>query len=173
MLVAITGTPGVGKSTVSEILRGKYRVIDIHSYAEEHGLFEEYDEKAGSYNVDVEKLNEAISGERIEGTTFMDGHLSHFVDCDMIIVLRCSPDVLAERLEARGYCADKIRENVQAEILDVILSESADSGIDTFEIDCTDSDASVTAEEIIAITKEKNGRRPGSVNWSEHMEKWF
>ena len=75
MLVAITGTPGVGKSTVSSILRRIYRVIDIHSYAEEHDLFEEFDEDAGSYDVDVEKLNESVMSEDMEATVFIDGFL--------------------------------------------------------------------------------------------------
>ena len=75
MLVAITGTPGVGKSTVSSILRRTYRVIDIHSYAEEHDLFEEFDEDAGSYDVDVEKLNESVMSEDMEATVFIDGFL--------------------------------------------------------------------------------------------------
>ena len=56
MLVGITGTPGVGKSTVSKILAHRFRVIDIHSYAEKNGLFEGYDEKAGSYDVDVVRI---------------------------------------------------------------------------------------------------------------------
>ena len=102
MLVAITGTPGVGKSTVSSILRRTYRVIDIHSYAEEHDLFEEFDEDAGSYDVDVEKLNESVMSEDMEGTVFIDGHLSHFIDVDLIIVLRCDPRVIYDRLKARA-----------------------------------------------------------------------
>ena len=117
MLAAVTGTPGVGKSTVSKILAEKYSVIDIHSYAEEHGLFEEYDKEAGSYDVDVEKLNDSIMAENLESTVFLDGHLSHFVDCDIIIVLRCNPHTLYKRLKDRGYDEKKILENVQADPL--------------------------------------------------------
>ena len=114
--------PEATKDTVSKILAHKFRVVDIHSYAEEHGLFEEYDEEAGSYDVDVEKLNDSILSERFpEEYVFLDGHLSHFVDCDIIIVLRCDPRKLSERLKARGYDERKVLENVQAEVLDVIL----------------------------------------------------
>ena len=123
MLVAITGTPGVGKSSVSKILAQRFPVIDIHNYAEKHNLFEEFDEEAGSYNVDVEKLNDSIMSEDLDSTVFLDGHLSHFVDCDIIIVLRCDPHILYKRLKDRGYDEKKVLENVQAEVLDVILSE--------------------------------------------------
>ena len=176
MLVAITGTPGVGKSTVSKILAHKYRVIDIHSYAEEHSLFEDYDNEAGSYDVDVEKLNDSIMSEKFEDdVVFLDGHLSHFVDCDMIVVLRCNPKVLYDRLKARGYDDKKIKENVQAEVLDVILSESVDSGIETYEIDCTGMTPSDIAGRIerIIILQEADDASPGNVDWSGEMEEWF
>ena len=176
MLAAITGTPGVGKSTVSKILSKKYPVIDIHSYAEQHGLFEEYDEEAGSYNVDVEKLNDSIMSEDLSSPyTFLDGHLSHFVDCDAIIVLRCQPKLLSERLKARGYDEKKVKENVQAEVLDVILQESMDSGSKVYEIDCSDKTPSDIADRIerIIILCETDDASPGRVDWSGEMEEWF
>ena len=176
MLVAITGTPGVGKSTVSKILAHRFDVIDIHSYAEKNGLFEEYDEKAGSYDVDVEKLNDRLMSESFgDKVTFLDGHLSHFVDCDTIIVLRCEPRKLYERLKARGYDDEKIRENVQAEVLDVILGESVDSGIMTYELDCTDMTPDEIADRIerIVILGETDDVSPGKVDWSGEMEEWF
>ncbi len=176
MLVAITGTPGVGKSTVSKILAHRFRVIDIHSYAEQHGLFEEYDEEAGSYDVDVEKLNDSIMSEDFsDENVFLDGHLSHFVDCDLIIVLRCEPRKLAERLKARGYDDRKVLENVQAEVLDVILGESVESGVRVCEIDCTDMSPDDIADKIehIVILGEADDVSPGNVDWSGEMEEWF
>ena len=174
MLVAITGTPGVGKSTVSSILRKDHRVIDIHSYAEEHGLFEEFDDDAGSYDVDVERLNDSIMSEDITDTTFIDGHLSHFVDVDVIIVLRCDPKVIRDRLKIRGYDEKKILENVQTEVLDVILYESVESGIPTYEIDCTDMTPEDVASRITSILNgDIVGNEPGSVNWGDEMDEWF
>ena len=176
MLVAITGTPGVGKSTVSEILSRKYPVIRIHTYAEQHGLFEEYDEEAGSYNVDVEKLNDSIMSENFKDPyVFLDGHLSHFVDCDAIIVLRCQPKILYERLKARGYDEKKVKENVQAEVLDVILQESLESDSKVYEIDCSDMTPDSIADRIerIIILCETDDALPGKVDWSAEMEEWF
>ena len=176
MLVAITGTPGVGKSTVSKILSRKYPVIDIHSYAEKHGLFEEFDEEAGSYNVDVEKLNDSIMSEHFtEPYVFLDGHLSHFVDCDAIIVMRCQPKIISERLKARGYDDKKVKENVQAEVLDVILQESMESDSKVYEIDCSDMTPDSIADRIerIIILCETDDALPGKVDWSGEMEEWF
>ena len=175
MLVAITGTPGVGKSSVSKILAQRFPVIDIHNYAEKHNLFEEFDEEAGSYDVDVEKLNDSIMSEDLDSTVFLDGHLSHFVDCDVIIVLRCDPHILYKRLKERGYDEKKVLENVQAEVLDVILSESMESDAKVFEIDCSELTPIQVADRIerIVILGETNDSSPGNVDWSGEMEEWF
>ncbi len=173
MLIAITGTPGVGKSTVSGILRKNYNVIDIRSYAEKHNLLGEFDEDAGSYDVDVVKLNDSVMSENFEGSVFLDGHLSHFVDVDLIIVLRCNPDVLAERLTARGYDKKKIGENVLSEVLDIILTESVNSEIPTYEIDCTHLSPEEVASEVLRIVGgDADSHYPGSVDWSDALEKW-
>lgn len=176
MLVAITGTPGVGKSTVSKILACKFKVIDMHEYAEANGLFEGFDEDAGSYEVDVERLNSSFQKSTDDdGIVFMDGHLAHFVDCDMIIVLRCDPRRIRERLKLRGYDERKVSENVQAEVLDVILSESVETGNRVYEIDCTDLSPEETADRIerIVILGEVDDALPGNVDWSGEMEEWF
>ncbi len=174
MLVALTGTPGVGKSTVSSLLRERYDVIDIHSFCEKNGLFESFDSDAGSYNVDVEKLNDAIHNERLNDITIMDGHLSHFVDCDIIIVLRCDPDIICERLRSRGYDEKKVIENVQTEVLDIILSESAESGTRTYEIDCSGFSVEDVYTVIVSIIEGKDdSHEPGKVDWSDRMDHWF
>ncbi len=106
-------------------------------------------------------------------TVFLDSHLSHQCDCSRIIVLRCHPDVLAERLRARGYSEAKVRENVQAEILDVILCEATDSDIPVNEIDCTVKDLHKVANLILESLDGGNICLPGSVDWSQGMDEWF
>ena len=175
MLVALTGTPGVGKTTVARILAESFRVVEIHSYAESHGLFLYYDDDAGSYVVDTDRLNESILSEGYEGVTILEGHLSHFVDCDKIIVLRCEPRIIYARLRDRGYDTGKIKENVQAEVLDVILTESMDSHADVHEIDCSSLSPEGIADKIgIIINGDDSGdTSPGRVDWSSEMEEWF
>jgi len=176
MIISITGTPGTGKTTLSEALRAKgYNVVDLNAHIREKGLTGKHDEERDTHEVDVSKLRRSLAEyRRIDGTVFFDGHLSHFTDCDMIIVLRCNPSVLYQRLRKRDYDEKKIIENVQAEALDVILCESVDSRIPTFEIDCTSSDTNniiSAVEDILAGNTETF--LPGSVNWSEEMVKWF
>ncbi len=116
MLIALTGTPGTGKSTVAAelALRG-HRVIRSNDTIGPYIL--ERDEDQDTNIVDTEKW----SSEFPEHEGIVEGHLSHLLNADRIIVLRCRPDVLKKRLEMRGYPPEKVIENVEAEILDVIL----------------------------------------------------
>jgi len=175
MLVAITGTPGVGKTTVCNLLSDDYEVISVNDFAKENGCFEDFDEEAGSYNVDTDRLGMLLQEHRSGKTVLLDGHLSHYVECDMIIVLRCKPSLLSQRLSERGYIPEKVRENVQAEVLDVILSESAEANHNTFEIDCTSMSADMIAEAVKDIINGRDTSRfiPGKVSWTGEMEEWF
>lgn len=175
-LIALTGTPGVGKTTISNGLRAKgYDVIDLHRYIVDNGLLGMFDKRMDTFNVDTCALSESLKHLKTEErTVILDGHLAHFVNCDMIIVIRCAPSVVCERLGKRGYDHEKTLENVQAEILDVILCESIDTGLPTFEIDCT----SLTVDEAVRRTEDiihmkTDDCQPGKISWMEEMERWF
>lgn len=175
-VIAITGTPGAGKTSVSAELRNRgYNVVDINEHLRRYGLLGEKDVPRNTYNVDMEAFNDSLEEyRRADGIVFLDSHLAHETDCSRIIVLRCHPKVLSERLRARGYHEEKVRENVQAEILDVILCEATDTDIPVNEIDCTEGAPSDAVDFIERIL---NGETeicpPGSVDWSGEMEEWF
>lgn len=176
-LYAITGTPGTGKTSVSSELRSRgFEVIDMNVHIRSHGLLGALDAARDTHEVDLESLNDSLEGFRHdEGRiVIMDSHLSHLMDCRAIVVLRCHPDVLAERLRARGYSEDKVRENVQSEILDVILCEAVESDIPVFEVDCSASDVSASADAVAQIVKGDCDVQPlGGTDWSSEMDKWF
>ena len=97
--------------------------------------------------------------------------LAHYLPCDKLIILRCRPDVLKERLNGRGYSPEKIRENVEAEALDVILIEAVNAyqPEQIFEIDTTNINAEKTADLILAFTEGKLPAAFGSIDWSEYV----
>ena len=117
MMVGIAGTPGTGKTAVGDILarRGTtiVRVAETIApfiLAEEDGV-REVDEEAW-----------ATAFPTVDG--YVEGGLAHLLPCDRLVILRCRPDVLRGRLEARGYPPAKVAENLEAEALDVILCEA-------------------------------------------------
>lgn len=176
VLYALTGTPGTGKSALSEELRRRgMEVVDGKGFITDNGLLGRYDEARDTYEVDLDALNEALDGFReVDHPVVLDSHLSHFMDSRGIIVLRCSPDILAGRLLARGYDEAKVRENVQAEILDEILVEALETDIPVGELDTTAAGLSETADAAENIIKGGFADYPpGAVDWTSEMERWF
>ena len=173
--IAITGTPGTGKTSVGfELISRGHRVIDLNSFAKENGLLQDWDGDLQTFEVDISKLENEVSKLKVDqGSIFYEGHLSHFLSVDVIIVLRCNPCIIKQRLEERGYVADKVLENLEAEALDVILVESMDSGAPVYELDCsllTIAEIANGIEEIITGTSNKY--LPGNIDWSEGLLKW-
>ncbi|MGI6471900.1 MAG: adenylate kinase family protein [Candidatus Methanomethylophilaceae archaeon] len=175
MLTAVTGTPGTGKTELGKKLSESGRnVIFLNDFIKENNLLDEYDEVADSYDVDTDELNLALKEYQNDDVLYyVEGHLSHFVKSSKIIVMRCNPEVLAGRLKKRNYSEEKIRENVQAEILDVILCESVSSDISVYELDSTSQPVGELVESVIKIENNQGDYRPGKVDWTGSMEEWF
>ena len=157
MLVAVTGTPGTGKTSACEVLSARgYVVVDLDEIARREGLIVGRDTARGSDEVDVEALREGL---RIPAkVAFLRSHYSHRMDVNLAVVLRCRPSVLRQRLEARGWPAEKVRENVEAEAIDVILQEAVGRLNFVFEIDTTRATPRETAESILAILPSRASR---------------
>lgn len=122
--VALTGTPGVGKTSVAAVAaQNGWQVVDVKAWARKEGCVVAYDEADQADVIDVDRLAKRMpAGHRL----LFEGHLSHLLPVDQAWVLRCDPDVLRPRLQARGYGAAKVRENLEAEALDLLLSEAID-----------------------------------------------
>jgi adenylate kinase len=163
MRLALTGTPGTGKTTVAATL--PYRVIDINSMVRE-GLNLGWDEEKGCLEADMEGLKERLERLESEETVILEGHFSHHF-ADRAIVLRLAPCELKKRLLARGYSPEKVRENLEAEALDVILVESVEMCERVDEIDTTGRTPQEVAELIKKIIEGQLEAPPGQVDWLE------
>src|SRR5213596_4354638 len=173
MLVAVTGTPGTGKTSACEVLSARgYVVVDLDKIARREGLIVGRDAARGSDEVDVDALREGL---RIPAkVAFLTSHYSHRMDVNLAVVLRCRPSVLRARLEARGWPPEKVRENVEAEAIDVSLQEAVARLPFVYEIDTTTLTAEQTANTVLGILQGKaEGHAPGSVDWSEEVLSWY
>lgn len=157
MRIGITGTPGTGKTTVSKLLTRD--VIDLKKFAQERGLGEE----KKIFHIDVESLDEELPED-----CCVEGHLAHRLTLDYCIILRTRPDVLEERLRKRDYPEEKIRENVEAEAMDLILSQASNQDFTVYEIDTTDVRPGTIAERIEEAIEKKEERK-GVVDWSSYI----
>jgi len=182
MIIALTGTPGTGKTSVSKVLHDKgFEVVDLNKVALDKDFLVGKDEKRDSEIVDVERFDEYVkknySGKDI---VFIEGHLSHLLkSVDKVIVLRCHPDELRKNLSKKGWKEEKIKENLEAETLDIILCEAIElhPKNNIFEIDTTGKpvDDIVSSIKEILDNKFKNMKKYniGKIDWSEEILKDF
>jgi adenylate kinase len=187
MIIALTGTPGTGKTTVCGILgehsqyRKQFHIIDLNKIVMGEKLYTGKDETRDTYEADMDKLEERVKQVIIQIPQGMDiimeGHLSHFLHADIIIVLRAHPVALRKRLGKRkNYSFSKVKENANAEALDVILVESAERSKNVFEINTTDINPLAVVKSVTSIIESvKQGKTPGDflpgkLNWIEQVE---
>ncbi len=168
MLIALTGTPGTGKSSVAELLRRRgYRVASVVELAKKYDCV--IDEENGELVIDVEKL-----ADRIDFDGIVEGHLSHLLKPDLAIVLRCNPAALKERLMERKWSEEKLMENVEAELLDVILVEALEHAGEVYEIDTTEMSVDEVADVVDGIIKGdeevRKRYKPGRIDWLSELE---
>lgn len=176
MLVAITGTPGTGKSAVSRLLISKgYEVLDLDEIATTHDFILGYEGKTKI--VDLDKLNTFIQDfirKKGKDIVFIKAHLSHLLDVDLVVVLRCEPKELRRRLKEKGYNEKKIQENVEAEVIDVITVEAAESYQRVYEINTSDKKPNEVVEAILKILHDEGEEyKVGKIDWSEEVMEWY
>lgn len=163
MQIALTGTPGTGKTTVAHLL--PYRVIDINALVK-GGLNFGTDPERGCLEADMDALAERLAEMETDEISILEGHFSHHF-ADWSIVLRLSPQELEHRLKKRGYTEEKIRENLEAEALDVILVEAVEYCPRVDEIDTTGRTPPQVANLVAEIIEGELKMSPGQVDWLE------
>lgn len=175
VIISLTGTPGTGKTTVGKLLQQKgMKIIELGDLVKEKRLYDSFDSERDSYDVDPDVLDDAISAMNISEDCVLIGHMAHCVSCDKIIVLRCSPSVLADRLKSRGWKESKVKENIEAEALDVILVEATETETEVSEINTTEMSAEEVCDAILRIKSgDVSDYAPGSIDWSEEVLKWY
>lgn len=144
-IIFISGTPCTGKTTVSEMLAKKlnWELVKINDLAISNNLVLGIDEDKGYKIIDIDALNDLLLKSISEcDNLIVEGHLSHLCSgADKLIVLRCRPEILKERLALRNYSDSKINENLEAEALGVCSAESLDIyESNVFELDVSDLD---------------------------------
>ena len=144
-IIFISGTPCTGKTTVSEKLSQKlnWDLVKINDLAISNNLVLGIDEDKGYKIIDIDALEDLLS-EIISKSDnlIVEGHLSHLCSgADKLIILRCRPEILKERLALRNYSEAKINENLEAEALGVCSAESLEIyENNVYELDVSDLD---------------------------------
>ncbi|QSW98908.1 adenylate kinase family protein [Haloterrigena alkaliphila] len=191
MRVAVTGTPGTGKTTASELLESRFgadgsaadadstpesdddsapalEVIHLNRVLEDEGLYTEVDADRESKVADLDALATWLEGR---DDVLIESHLAHHFAVDRVAVLRCDPDTLEERLLERGETEAKATENAESEALDVILSEAVDEhGLESvYEIDTTEREPADVADALEAVVTGEREPSAGDVDFVGYL----
>lgn len=172
MRVALTGTPGTGKTTAVERLAADdaldLDVIHLNDVVHDEDFVVEHDEERDSAVADLDALADYLDGRE---DVLFESHLAHHFDADRIVVLRCHPEELERRLTERGEPAAKAEENAESEAVDVILAEAVDRhGADrVYEVDATDLTPDGVAAAIEAVVAGDREPQAGTVSFVDYL----
>lgn len=163
--VALTGTPGTGKTTVARRLPRVWQVREVAELAapsERRAA-----ERTTPVAVDLAALRAAE--RRRPPAARADvyvGHLAHLLPCRDVVVLRCHPLELRRRLDrARRGSEDDRRENVAAEATDVVLIEALSLRRRVWEVDTSGRPPGAVAREVARLVRTRPPPRYGHVDW--------
>jgi adenylate kinase len=118
-LIALTGVPGSGKSTICLILR--LMNIDCRSALSIQGSGGCID----GDEVDTDCLG-ALWKKHSTGNVVIESHLSQLLPVDYAIILERSVEKVLEALKRRGYPDAKIASNIDSLLSGVIYSDAAE-----------------------------------------------
>lgn len=183
MIILLTGTPGTGKSTISPLLADKLgcQLVDVNHLVEEKHLYTGLDPEKNYKIVDMEALEDELSQivsnqddqkeDSSKGCIIIEGHLSHyFPRADLVIVFRTEPKVLEDRLQKRDWKESKVRENLEAEALDICTWEAHQiHGSRVHEVETTKITPEETIDIIFDIVNGKKSFPVGEIDFSGYL----
>ena len=172
LTIALTGTPGTGKTEVSKRLEKEgYRILHLTEFIRDYNIPSERDIDRDCDVVDMDALEEAVfeyqqqerrnyikrfsesnlcsddihSAPENLPVLFIESHMAHYL-CNLAVVFRTHPNTLKIRLDERGYSDKKVMENVLAESIDIVLCDCFDYCRRIYEINTSASPVRETVE---------------------------
>jgi adenylate kinase len=166
--VAVTGTPGTGKTTAIDHLETDLEVVHLNRVIREEGLTTGRDAERDSAIADLDAVSAWLDGHE---DVLFESHLAHQFEADRVVVLRCHPEEIERRLGERDEAPGSIAENAESEALDVVLSEAVDRhGADrVYEIETTDRPPAAVADAIGAVLDGTREPRAGTVSFIDYL----
>lgn len=170
-LILISGTPGTGKTSIAKAIANHYGYEYIGITGNKEYVT---GEEGGVKVIDIKKMINWLKGlqEKSNKILVVDSHLSHYYPkeyASICIIMRCDPQELRLRLKERGYNDKKIKINLEAEALDLILQEAIKEGHLIHEIDTTNRSVSSSAWEAIKVIDKSKKPEYGKIDYSYYL----
>jgi adenylate kinase len=181
-VILVTGTPCVGKTSVSRLLASRLDAlyINLTDLAVQENLVIGEDHERGSLIVDEDRMRHRlveIIGSSDRSEIIVDGHYAvhvvprRFVRC--VFVLRRDPVELREFMESCGFSYKKLLENLTSEILDVSLVDALNVYEDdkVCELNVTGKSVGKNVDELLGVLRSRSNCCVGIVDWLGKLER--
>jgi len=180
-IIIISGTPGVGKTSVAKLLASRLdaTLINLGELVVEEKLILNVDKERGTFIADLERVSRRVRKlfASVTGDVVVEGHFAVYVvpaeSVTRVFVLRRNPGDVKKLLESRGWNEAKVRENLACEVLDVCLYDAVKVCGDekVCEVDVTRKTTEAVVEEILSILSDKRKCWIGGVDWLGLLER--
>ena len=168
LIIAVTGTPGTGKTVLAKRLHKRLSgssVVEINDIVNRYRLYSKKD-KFGTKIVNLGNLNKKLNAELRKNKNriiIVAGHLAPELSfrCNLAIVTRCGLVELARRLEKRKYKREKAAENIVAEAVNYCGAKIRKRCKSTFEVE-TAEEKSRIINYIASLSKDMHAKKPKS-----------
>ncbi|HVE37743.1 MAG TPA: AAA family ATPase [Nitrososphaeraceae archaeon] len=171
--IVITGNPGVGKRTISNLLSKRlgFKLINLNEFVIKNKLV--YPDKTlGVYDVHIKKASLLLRKEiKLYDDVIISGHLAPYLlmsnQVDLVVVLRRSPRYLLQTFKERKYTMSKIRQNITSEILGITLYDSIKKfgKQKIIEFDTTKTSSKDIIKRLIEALNDDSKRRMENIDW--------
>ena len=180
-VILLTGTPGVGKTTIARKLSIELdaHYINLTDFALKHKLIAERDMHRKTLIIDEKKMRKKIKSfiqASQKKKIIIEGHYAAAVVpkglATRVFVLRRNPVELRTLMQKRNFKNSKLWENLASEILDVSLIEALREHTEAkvCELDITGKAAESVSREIAEILAENKECKVGCVDWLKTLE---
>ena len=170
----------MGKTEISRSLSSRIHAVHISvgELVKKERLVDRVDEERGTLVADMSKVSKRMFDilNDTEGDVVIEGHyVTDVVPAEEVssaFVLRRDPAKLMSVMKSRGYSDKKIRENLEAEILDVCLYSAIKTlGQDRVcEIDVSHKSVEEVVDEIVSVLDGREKCHAGNVDWLGRLE---
>jgi adenylate kinase len=177
IVVAVTGTPGVGKTSLCSFLSRKYGYahLEVGALASEKELYSGYDEVRGVPIADTRGLRREVRRMIRRGdfdVLLIDGHYAHELvsksDILGVFVLRLDPLRLFQRTNKLSSMR-KAKENSLSEFLGTVSTEARQRHSHVADLDVTQLSIAGTAARFTACLAKRPFAKTPPVEWMRIM----
>ncbi len=178
VVVAVTGTPGVGKTSLCDFLSQKYGYshLEVGALASERKLYSGYDQTREVPIADTKRIRREV-GRVIRRGDFdvllIDGHYAYELISESevfgVFVLRLDPLRLFQRTNKLSSMR-KAKENSLSEFLGTVSTEARQRHDRVADLDVTHLSVSQIGARIVACLKRRTFAKTPPIEWMRTMD---